>query len=142
MKPWSQNRRVYDDTLRKKMALSLGDFKTEGRVREDLLKAIRACDESQIAKVKVPGYDSKRTMEVLRRHGIERYTLECIAERRSMIENQLNDIVSPPDFDLVKGEIFGALKVEKVGANLDKLSPAHRVALRESGLADYMDLKV
>lgn len=142
MKTWSQNKKVYDDTLRKRMALSFGDFKTEGQIREDLLKAIRACDEARIARVKAPGYDSRQTMEVLKRHGIYRYTTDSIAERRSVIEHQLGIMVPKTELDAVKGEIFGALKVEKAGVNLEKLSPAHKVMLRDSGLADYMDLVV
>ena len=142
MKKWSQSREAYNETLRKRMVLSFGDFKVEGQVREEVLKAIRACDEAKIAQIKVPGYDKGETLAVLKRHGVYPYAVEQIVKRRSMIETELSAMFPQSELDAVKGEIFGALKVEKAGVNLDRLSPVQKVMLRDSGLTDYLDLIV
>lgn len=141
MRKWSETELVHERNLRRKMALSFGDFKTEGRVRADLIKAIRACDESRIGKIKVPGYDKRQTMTVLQRDGAYQYTQRQIAERRTVIENQLRFLLPRENLEPVRREVFNALKLEKAGVELVELPPDQRSKLRDSGLLDYVGLR-
>jgi len=141
MKKWTEKKKVHDTHLRKRMALSFGSFETEGQVRDALVRAIRACDESMIREVKVPGYDRLQTEEVLRRYGVYKYTTDQIAERRAVIEKQLLRTVPVETLKPVKKEIFAALKGAKVEVKLG-IEPVYLDKIRKSGLSDYMDLDV
>jgi len=141
LKRWSEKETMYKNILRQKMALSFGDFETESRVRTDLIEAIRACDESKICEIKVPGYGRNQTQDVLRRCGIYQYTVQEIAERRKVIENQLVRTIPVGEVESVKAEVFAALRLEKPKAQLKSLSPAQREKLNASGFMDFTDLR-
>ena len=139
---WPEQKMLHHQQLRKKMALSFGNFDEERKVRADLVGAIRACDESKIARIAVKGYDQRQTQDILRRYGIYQYTAQEIAMRRVSIEAQLQSMLPREELDVVKREIFGALQAEQVGVDSLKLSPEQKAKLKESGLADYVDLHI
>ena len=139
---WPEQKMLHHQQLRKKLALSFGNFDEERRVRTDLIGAIRTCDETRIARIAVKGYDQRQTQDILRRYGIYQYTAQEIEMRRALIEEQLQSILPRDEIEVVKGEIFGALRVENAGVDLLKLSPEQKVKLKESGLADYVDLHI
>ena len=132
---WPEQKMLHHQQLRKKLALSFGNFDEERRVRTDLIGAIRTCDETRIARIAVKGYDQRQTQDI-------QYTAQEIEMRRALIEEQLQSILPRDEIEVVKGEIFGALRVENAGVDLLKLSPEQKVKLKESGLADYVDLHI
>jgi hypothetical protein len=141
MKKWREKKKSHELHLRKKMALSFGNFEQEGLARDVLVAAIRACDESKIREISVPGYDRLQTEEILRRYGVFKYTTEQIAERRAVIENQLYRTMPGENLGPVKKEIFEALRGAKVEVKLG-VEPLYVEKIRNSGLADFMDLDV
>ena len=139
---WPEKKVVHHKELRQKMALSFGNFEAERKVRADLVDAIRTCDESKIARIAVKGYDQGQTQAILRRYGIYQYTAQEIATRLASIDAQLLSMLPSEEVSAVREALFGALKVEKAGADLLKLSPEQKSKLRDSGLADYLDIRI
>lgn len=142
MKNWNQNKETYQNYLRKRMALSFGDYEVESDVRDQLIEAIKACDETKIGEIRVKNFDNAQTVDVLKRVGAYPYAVSQIRARRNMIETVLGNIFPDAKAEPIRDEIFKTLKVEKNALTSNVVSVEAKAKIRESGLADYMGLKV